>query len=123
MTSLRACVRWLGIALALAASAGRFAPAQAQAHSHPHSHSQGQPQGHAMHASPAASAPAGWPSAFDGYRRFADAPAADWRAANDTVGRIGGWRAYAREGQEAAPAGGAGHAAPAAGHSHEGVRR
>ncbi len=126
MTSLRACGRRLGIAWALAVSAGGLAPARAQApahgHSHVHSHAHGHPQGHsqghsegpAMQAAPAASAPAGWPSAFDGYRRFADAPPADWRAANDTVGRIGGWRAYAREAQEGGPA---------AGHTHEGARR
>ncbi len=39
------------------------------------------------------------PAAFREYRPFADAPPADWRGANDTVGRIGGWRAYAREAQ------------------------
>lgn len=36
-------------------------------------------------------------SAFDGYRRFDDQKVQPWREANDTVGRIGGWRAYARE--------------------------
>jgi hypothetical protein len=36
-------------------------------------------------------------SAFEGYRAWRDEPVGDWRAANDTVGRIGGWRAYARE--------------------------
>ena len=50
-------------------------------------------------------------SAFDGYRRFADEPVADWRALNDTVGRIGGWQAYAREAAAAAQA--ASGAAPA----------
>ncbi|MGE0797695.1 MAG: hypothetical protein AB7G13_00755 [Lautropia sp.] len=29
--------------------------------------------------------------------RIDDLPVGDWRAANDTVGRIGGWRAYQRE--------------------------
>lgn len=46
------------------------------------------------------------PAALDGYRRWADAPPSDWRAANATVGRMGGWRSYAREaagGQPAAP--------------------
>lgn len=31
------------------------------------------------------------------YRIFQDEPVADWRSLNDTVGRIGGWRVYARE--------------------------
>lgn len=37
------------------------------------------------------------------YRPAHDVPPIDWRAANDTVTRIGGWRAYARE--AAAPPG------------------
>ena len=36
-------------------------------------------------------------SAFDGSRPFADQPVAPWAQSNATVGRIGGWRAYARE--------------------------
>lgn len=36
-------------------------------------------------------------SALRGYRNFADEPIADWRATNDTVARIGGWRAYIKE--------------------------
>ena len=36
-------------------------------------------------------------SAFEGYRAFADEPVRPWRETNDTVGRIGGWKAYARE--------------------------
>ena len=86
-----------------------------------------QPSIRAVPAALAASVPA-WRSAFDGYRPFDDAPVAAWRASNDTVGRIGGWRAYAREAQEAlaAPAptppspttGPAPAAAPAAGHRH-----
>lgn len=38
-------------------------------------------------------------SSFSRYRRFSDDKAVSWRDANDTVGRIGGWRAYAREAQ------------------------
>lgn len=41
-------------------------------------------------------------SAFEGYRPFGDQPAVSWREANDAVGRIGGWRAYARETQDTA---------------------
>jgi hypothetical protein len=61
-----------------------------------------------------------------GYQPFSDEKVVSWKEANDTVGRIGGWREYARESQQpgaAAPVsrGGAGTApaptpAPAAGH-------
>lgn len=54
-------------------------------------------------------------SAFDGYRRFADEQPINWRDANDTVKRIGGWRSYAREAAPGAPAPAApGASAPAA---------
>ena len=44
-------------------------------------------------------------SAFAAYRRHADAAPIPWKEANDTVARIGGWRAYAREaGASVAPA-------------------
>ncbi len=36
-------------------------------------------------------------SALETYRRFVDDPPIPWREANETVNRIGGWRAYARE--------------------------
>jgi hypothetical protein len=36
-------------------------------------------------------------SPFAGYRPFADAQVGPWRAVNDEVGRIGGWKVYARE--------------------------
>lgn len=36
-------------------------------------------------------------SALADYRRQADDPALPWKAANEHVARIGGWRAYARE--------------------------
>jgi hypothetical protein len=39
-------------------------------------------------------------SAFDGYRGFTDEKSVPWREANETVGRIGGWRAYAKEAQQ-----------------------
>lgn len=50
---------------------------------------------------PAPAAASGWLSAFEGYQPFAEAPLTPWRESNDTVGRIGGWRAYAREAQGA----------------------
>jgi len=36
-------------------------------------------------------------SALAGYRAHVPAEPADWRAANERVNRIGGWRSYARE--------------------------
>ncbi len=44
-------------------------------------------------------------SAFVGYRPLGSVVLGDWRSANDTVTRIGGWRAYTREAHApAAPA-------------------
>lgn len=39
-------------------------------------------------------------SVFDNYTPFEDTPEISWREANDLVGKIGGWRAYARQVQE-----------------------
>ncbi|MDZ5455743.1 MULTISPECIES: hypothetical protein [Azohydromonas] len=47
-------------------------------------------------ATPAAPQPV-YRSTFEGYRAFTDEPVRPWRETNDTVGRIGGWKAYARE--------------------------
>ena len=52
-------------------------------------------------------------SAFAAYRRDAEVEPIGWRAANNTVARIGGWRAYAREAAAAAPAPAPGPAASA----------
>jgi hypothetical protein len=41
----------------------------------------------------------GYRSPFEGYRGFTEQPVVSWREANELVGRIGGWQAYAREGQ------------------------
>ena len=72
-------------------------------------------------AAPAAVAGAGsaYRSAFDGYRGFTDQPVGSWRKANDDVGRIGGWKAYARESQDGGAAGGHEPAMPA---GHGGMR-
>ena len=54
-------------------------------------------------------------SALEGYQPFTDSKPVPWREANDNVGRIGGWRAYANEAQGTAPAGQgphSGHAKP-----------
>ncbi|HEX6018573.1 MAG TPA: hypothetical protein VFZ28_10770 [Burkholderiaceae bacterium] len=49
---------------------------------------------------PAASAPlASYESVFKDYRHVGDVQRIPWKQANETVGRIGGWRAYAREAQ------------------------
>jgi len=64
-----------------------------------------------MHRNPgdpaAATPPAAYVSPFAGYRPFAHGSPAPWRGVNDEVGRIGGWKAYAREvfdAQQSAPA-------------------
>ena len=36
-------------------------------------------------------------SAFEGYRPYTEEKTVDWKQANDNVGKIGGWREYARE--------------------------
>ena len=40
-------------------------------------------------------------SALEGYQPYSDEPIQSWRESNDTVGKIGGWRVYAREAQGA----------------------
>lgn len=54
-------------------------------------------------------------SSFAAYRRHAEAAPIAWKEANDTVARIGGWRAYAREAAETSPAAPAAPAAAASG--------
>ena len=39
-------------------------------------------------------------SALSTYRPYAEQSVGSWREANETVNRIGGWRAYAREARE-----------------------
>jgi hypothetical protein len=59
-------------------------------------------------------------SPFSGYRRYADQRVEPWRETNDRVGRIGGWRAYAREAAGEAPASASApvSASPASGAGH-----
>ncbi len=58
--------------------------------------------------------------ALDGYQPYTDEKIQSWKEANDSVGRIGGWRAYAREAQQVqqtpAASGAAGQPDPHAGH-------
>jgi len=54
------------------------------------------------------------------YSRYVEQPVGSWREANDQVGRVGGWRAYASEAQKEPPAeGSAKKADPHAGHHPE----
>ncbi len=39
-------------------------------------------------------------SAFEGYRPYTDDKLLNWKEANDTTGRIGGWRVYAKEARQ-----------------------
>lgn len=51
---------------------------------------------------PAAVSP--YRSVFDGYQPFTDEKLKSWKDSNDTVEKIGGWRAYAKEAAEPATA-------------------
>lgn len=77
--------RWplaLALTVALAAQAGHHAP----------------PAGRASPLDAHADVPAVvYESAFARYRLHIDEKRRPWKEANDEVGRIGGWRAYARE--------------------------
>ncbi|WP_394778733.1 hypothetical protein [Undibacterium sp.] len=43
-------------------------------------------------------------STLQSFRPFADQEVGDWKAQNETTGKIGGWRAYARQAREPDPA-------------------
>ena len=51
-------------------------------------------------ASTATAPELGYRSTLDGYQRFTDQAVGSWREANDNVGRIGGWRTYAKEARQ-----------------------
>lgn len=46
---------------------------------------------------PVVTAPLPYKSAFEGYQAYGDDKMTSWKAANDEVARIGGWREYARQ--------------------------
>ena len=48
-----------------------------------------------------AAAPGEYRSALEGYQPYSENKMVPWKEANDTVGKIGGWRAYAEEAAEA----------------------
>ena len=58
-------------------------------------------------------APAPYRSALEGYQAFADQKMTPWQEANDTVGKVGGWRAYAKEAAQPDAAAGAPPTQPA----------
>ena len=39
-------------------------------------------------------------SAFEGYKPYTDDKLLNWKEVNDTTGRIGGWRVYAKEARQ-----------------------
>lgn len=45
----------------------------------------------------AEAAPAGFKSVLEDYKPYTEEKAGNWKAANDTTAKIGGWRAYAKE--------------------------
>lgn len=49
---------------------------------------------------PAATTAPNFVSALEGYRPYTEEAPVDWKAANDTTARIGGWRAYAKEARQ-----------------------
>ncbi|MBC7610991.1 MAG: hypothetical protein H7228_15715 [Polaromonas sp.] len=52
----------------------------------------------------APTAPPAFSSVFDTYKPYTEEKTANWKQANDTTARIGGWRAYAKEAAEPNPA-------------------
>ncbi|EJL91333.1 hypothetical protein PMI15_00066 [Polaromonas sp. CF318] len=47
-----------------------------------------------------ASPPPAFRSAMEGYKPYTEEVTVDWKEANDTTARIGGWRAYAKEARQ-----------------------
>lgn len=85
----------LSAALALALAGAGLPPVQAQPAAAPAPAARPDPPDP---LDPDAPVPApALPRALSDYRPLRDDPALSWREANDTVGRIGGWRAYLRE--------------------------
>lgn len=57
-------------------------------------------------------------SALASYRRLGEDQRIDWKSANETVNRIGGWKTYLREAQQSEPAAPATKPAPSPGGQH-----
>ena len=64
-------------------------------------HANAQTRAPAASNTPAAVPPAPFKSAFEGYQPYSDDKMTGWKAANDEVARIGGWREYAKQAQQA----------------------
>ncbi|WP_312844501.1 hypothetical protein [Diaphorobacter nitroreducens] len=61
-------------------------------------------------------------SSLSGYETYTEQSVQPWKAANDKVGEIGGWRTYAKEMRQAAPT--TGQDQPAQGHgAHHGGKQ
>lgn len=45
-------------------------------------------------------APVPYRSAMQGYKPYTDEKTMDWKQANDSTGKIGGWREYAKQAQQ-----------------------
>lgn len=61
-------------------------------------------------------------SALSGYEAYKEQSVQPWKAANDKVGEIGGWRTYAKEMRQTAPS--TGQDQPAQGHdAHHGGKQ
>ena len=65
-------------------------------------------------AAAAETAPFAYRSAFEGYQPYTDEKIVNWKEANDTVGQIGGWRAYSKEASQGPSADNAVKPAPSA---------
>ena len=63
--------------------------------------SQASPSATATPAAASAFAKSGaGPSVFDDYKPYTDEPPGNWKAANNNVAQIGGWREYAKQAQQ-----------------------
>jgi hypothetical protein len=47
--------------------------------------------------------PTAYRSVFEGYQPYTDKKIVPWKESNDNVGRIGGWREYAKEAAQVTP--------------------
>jgi hypothetical protein len=104
-TPATGCVRGGSAPLALAIVASLFvSAAAAQAPAPQAAPERAAPTAHPDPKDVEAPVPAAqYRSAMSGYRPWRDQAVGDWRALNDNVGRIGGWRTYLRQAHEPEP--------------------
>ena len=84
---------------ALAVVGFTLAPALWAASDHPEKGTPGAPSNDSPLNMRAPISPQRYDSAFQNYRPFEQQEIHHWQEANDEVGRIGGWKAYAKEAQ------------------------